>query len=72
MIQNNTLNVKLSNLQLNKLKLGMKNGVTLNISSNVILMMRLISHTNYSYLTLRKKYPYSELFWSAFSRIQTE
>ena len=46
MIQNNTLNVKLSNLQLNKLKLGIKNGVTLNISSNVILMMRLISHTN--------------------------
>ena len=72
MIQNNTLNVKLSNLQLNKLKLGIKNGVTLNISSNVILMMRLISHTNYYYLTLRKKYPYSELFWSAFSRIQTE
>ena len=72
MIQNNTLNVKLSNLQLNKLKLGIKNGVTLNISSNVILMMRLISHTNYYQLTLRKKYPYSELLWSAFSRIQTE
>ena len=24
------------------------------------------------WLTLRKKCPYSELFWSAFSRIQTE
>ena len=37
MTQYNTLNVKLSNSQLNKLKLGMKNGteVTLKISSNV-------------------------------------
>ena len=24
------------------------------------------------YLTLRKKYPYSEFFWSVFSRIRTE
>ena len=38
MTQYNTLNVKLSNSQLNKLKLGTKNGteVTLKISSNVV------------------------------------
>ena len=38
MIQYNTLNVKLSNLQLNKSKLGIKNAneITLNFSSNVI------------------------------------
>ena len=38
MTKYNTLNVKLSNSQLNKLKSGMKNGtgVTLNLSSNVI------------------------------------
>ena len=38
MTQYNTLNVKLPNFQLNKLKLGIKNGteVTLKISSNVI------------------------------------
>ena len=38
MTQDNTLNVKLSNSQLNKLKLGIKNGteVTLKISSNVV------------------------------------
>ena len=38
MTQYNTLNVKLSNLQLNKLKLGIKNGteVTLKISSNIV------------------------------------
>ena len=37
MTQYNTLNIKLSNLQLNKLKSGIKNGteVTLKISSNV-------------------------------------
>ena len=37
MTQYNTLNIKLSNLQLNKLKLGIKKGteVTLTISSNV-------------------------------------
>ena len=37
MTQNNTLNVKLSNSQLNKLKSGIKNGteVTINLSSNV-------------------------------------
>ena len=36
MTQYNTLNVKLSNSQLNKLKSGIKNGteVTLNLSSN--------------------------------------
>ena len=38
MTQYNTLNVKLSNSQLNKLKSGIKPGtkVTLNLSSNVI------------------------------------
>ena len=38
MTQYNTLNVKLSNSQLNKLKSGIKNGteVTLKISSNVV------------------------------------
>ena len=37
MTQYNTLNVKLSNSQINKLKSGIKNGtaVTLKISSNV-------------------------------------
>ena len=38
MTQYSTLNVKLSNSQLNKLKSGIKNGigVTLNLSSNVV------------------------------------
>ena len=38
MAQYNTLNVQLSNSQVNKLKSGIKNGteVTLNLSSNVI------------------------------------
>ena len=38
MTQYNTLNVKLSNSQLNKLKSGIKNGtqVTLNLSSNAV------------------------------------
>ena len=38
MVQYNTLNVKLSNSQLTKLKLGIKNGteITLKISSNVM------------------------------------
>ena len=38
MTQYNSLNVKLSNLQLNKLKLGLKNAteVTLNFSSNLV------------------------------------
>ena len=38
MTQYNSLNVKLSNSQLNKLKSGTKNGidVTLNLSSNVV------------------------------------
>ena len=36
--QYNTLNVKLSNSQLNRLKSGMKNGIgiTLNLSSNIV------------------------------------
>ena len=38
MTQYNTLKVKLSNLQLNKLKSGIRNGaeVTLNLSSNLV------------------------------------
>ena len=38
MTQNNTLNVKLSNSQLNKIKSGIKNGteLTLNLASNLI------------------------------------
>ena len=38
MTQYNTLHIKLSNLQLNKLKSGIKNGtqVTLNLSSNAV------------------------------------
>ena len=38
MTQYNTLNIKLSNPQLNKLKLGTKNGtqVTLNLSSHTV------------------------------------
>ena len=38
MTQYNTLNIKLSNPQLNKLKLGTKNGtqVTLNLSSHAV------------------------------------
>ena len=44
-----TLNVKLSNSLLNKLKLGIKNGteVALNLISNVILIVRLIFYINY-------------------------
>ena len=46
MTQYNTLNVKLPNLQLNKLKSAIKNGtgVTLNHSSNIIgdLMLQII------------------------------
>ena len=47
MTQYNTLNVKLSNLQLNKLKLGKENGtkVTLNLSSNVVVNSN--DHTNF-------------------------
>ena len=38
MTQHNTLNLKLSNLQVHKLKLGIKDGteVTLKVSSNVV------------------------------------
>ena len=48
MTQYNCLNVKLPNSQLNKLKSGIKNGTdeTLNLSSNVILTVRLIFHMN--------------------------
>ena len=51
MTQYNTLNVKLSNLQLNKLKSGIKNNteVTLKISSMllVILMMKIVFRISY-------------------------
>ena len=54
MTQYNTLNVKLSNSQLNTLKSGIKDNtkVTLNLSSNleVVLMMTLILIINYYYL----------------------
>ena len=47
----NSLNVKLPNLQLNKLKAGIKNGaeVTLNLSSNVVGDSKNVTnfHTNY-------------------------
>ena len=49
MTQYNTVNLKLSNSQLNKLKSGMKNGTqeTLKLLSNVILTMRLIFNISY-------------------------
>ena len=49
MTQDNTLNAKLSNSQLNKLKSGTKNfaEVTLNLSSNVNLTVRVIFYINY-------------------------
>ena len=51
MTQYNSLNVKLSNSQLNKLKSGINKGtkVTLNLSSNalVILMIKLIFQINF-------------------------
>ena len=51
MTQYNTLNVTLSNSQLNKSKSGIKNGteVTLKLSSNllVILMMKIIFGISY-------------------------
>ena len=51
MTQYNSLNVKLSTLQLNKLKSWMKNGtqVTINLYSNAIASSNdeLIFHTNY-------------------------
>ena len=52
MIQYNTLNVNLSNSQLNKLKSGIKNGtkVTLNSSSNLIRNCN--DETNFSHILL--------------------
>ena len=43
MTQYNTLNIKLSNSQLNKLKLGIKNGTEVTL---VILMMKIIFGIN--------------------------
>ena len=39
------------------------------ITSNNLLTLKAFTCNNYS---LRKKCPYSELFWSSFSRIRTE
>ena len=52
MTEYNTLNVKLSNLQLNKLKSAIKNGteVTLNLSSNLIGSSN--DETNFSHKSL--------------------
>ena len=52
MTQYNTLNVKLSNLRLNKLKFGIKNGteVALNFSSNLIRNSN--DETNFSHKLL--------------------
>ena len=49
MTRYNSANVKLSNVQLNNLQPGTKNGtgVTLNLSTNVIILMRLIFDMNY-------------------------
>ena len=49
MTQHNTLNIKIPNSQLNTIKSGIKNGmeVTLNLSSNVILMISLILCIDY-------------------------
>ena len=48
----------------------------------ILVLVSIIDLTKLNYIkhngntdpckTLRKKYPYSELFWSAFSRIRTE
>ena len=62
MTQYNTLNVKLSNLQLNKLKSRIKNGteITLKISSNVVVDENNFSHklllTNTQVSRLRKAF----------------
>ena len=55
MIQYNTLNVKLSNSQLNKLKSEVKNGteVTLNLSSDVVGSSN--DETNFPYKLLLTK-----------------
>ena len=49
MTQHNTSNIKIPNSQLNTFKSGIKNGmeVTLNLSSNVILMISLILCIDY-------------------------
>ena len=49
MTQYNSVNVKLSDSQLNKLKPAIENetGVVLRLSSNMILMMKIIFRINY-------------------------
>ena len=54
MTQYNTLNVKLSNSQPNKMKLGIKNGTEVSFNFHqtllVILMMRIVFRINCYYL----------------------
>ena len=54
MTQYNSLSVKLSNSQFNKLKLGTKNGtvVTLNLLSNVIVIDDSNDETNFAHKLL--------------------
>ena len=61
MTQYNTLSIKLSNLQLNKLKYGTKNGteVTLQLSSNVVSDSN--DENNLSYKLLLTNIPVSKL-----------
>ena len=60
MIQYNTLNVRLSNSQLKKLKSGIENGseVTLNLSSNVL-----------SYSNHQSSFPY-KLLWNKYTNFE--
>ena len=60
MIQYNTLNVRLSNSQLKKLKSGIENGseVTLNLSSNVL-----------SYSNHQSNFPY-KLLWNKYTNFE--
>ena len=42
------------------------------ISVSFISLKKAVFHTSFIAFTLRKTFPYSELFWSVFSRIRTE
>ena len=79
MIQYNTLNVKLSDSQLNKLKLGIKDGteVTLKISSSIVddsngknNFLQEFLFTNTQDLRLRKAFPNSYLAKIKLSKTQ--
>ena len=64
MTQYNSVNMKLANLQLNKLKSAMKNStVTLRFSSNIllVLMMKLVFHISY-FLLVDKLRDFVSLF----------